>query len=369
VKTTRLRITLREVTPSVIRVIDVPAACTLPELHDLLQVALGWTASHLHEFVAGEKRYGTPDEDFDDDVLPEIGVDLRDLPPRFVYRYDFGDDWEHDVEVVGHGGEQPGCVYGEGACPPEDCGGPGGYEDLLVALTEPHDPEREDLRAWASGWRADWAAEDQQISDQLVRDTVGQVPGSVRLLLGLLAGGVKLTPGGRLPRTVVRAVQDHRPAWCPWEKPASIEEDLLPLATLHDVLRQVGLARLSRGVLRPTKAAEDDLQIVRRLRRAIEPDSFADILVTVAVAELTARGPRTTAELAAAAHPRLGPSWAVDGHPVNPDDVQGALLRLSPLMQALDLIDADHPLWRAGPSARTLLPRVTALAHLARSDP
>lgn len=368
-KTTRLRITLRGVTPTVVRVIDVPAACTLSELHDQLQVAVGWTDSHLHVFVAGAQRYGIPDEDFDDEVQHEIGASLRDLPHRFTYRYDFGDGWAHDVEVVGPGGEQPGCLYGEGACPPEDCGGPGGYADLLVALAEPHDPGREDLRAWASGWRADWTSEDQQVTDQLVRDMVGQVPGSVRLLLDLLAGGVKLTPGGRLPRAVVRAVQDHRPTWCPWGKPASIEEDLLPLATLHDVLRQVGLARLSRGVLRPTKAADDDLQIIRRLRRAIEPGSFADRLVAITVAELAAHGPRTTGELAAAAHPRLGPSWAVDGHPLSPDDVQRALFRVSPLMQALDLIDADHPTWQAGPSARTLLPRATALAHQSRSDP
>lgn len=54
---------------------------------------------------------------------------------------------------------------------------------------------------------------DQQAADRRVRDAAGQVPESVRLLLGLLADGVKLTPGGRLPRVLVRAVQEQRPNW------------------------------------------------------------------------------------------------------------------------------------------------------------
>lgn len=148
-RTTRLRVSLRDVEPAVVRVLDVPAGALLPELHDLLQAALGWTDSHLHLFDAGEVRYGMPDTDALDDERDETGVALRALPGRFVYLYDFGDGWEHDVEVLGAGGDRPGVVNGEGACPPEDVGGPDGYTELLAVLADPSDPEHRHLREWA----------------------------------------------------------------------------------------------------------------------------------------------------------------------------------------------------------------------------
>ena len=61
-KTTRLRVTLREVTPVVQRVIDVPAAITLDELHEVLQVALGWTDSHLHQYRTDSAVYSNASE-------------------------------------------------------------------------------------------------------------------------------------------------------------------------------------------------------------------------------------------------------------------------------------------------------------------
>ena len=106
-------VTLREVAPRVLRVVDVPASSTLPELHELLQVAVGWTDSHLHQFVAGDIRYGVAHEEWLDDQVDEAGARLRGLPERFVYLYDFGDGWTHDVELLGPGADQPGCVYGE----------------------------------------------------------------------------------------------------------------------------------------------------------------------------------------------------------------------------------------------------------------
>src|SRR5450759_1761465 len=152
-KTSRLRVTLRGVVPPVVRVIDVPASSTLPELHELLQAAVGWTDSHLHQFVVGEATYGVPsDEDWGDQRDERI-VRLRNLPARFDYLYDFGDGWEHDVEVLGPGDGQPGCRYGEGACPPEECGGPVGYAELLEVLADPTHEEHADLRAWAGSWR------------------------------------------------------------------------------------------------------------------------------------------------------------------------------------------------------------------------
>ena len=71
---------MSEVEPAVVRVIDVPAGILLPELHDVLQAVIGWTDSHLHQFVAGEVRYGMPDiDDFNgfEDERPETGVPLH----------------------------------------------------------------------------------------------------------------------------------------------------------------------------------------------------------------------------------------------------------------------------------------------------
>lgn len=150
-KTTRLRVTLRYVKPELARVIDVPASTTVPELHDLLQAAIGWTDSHLHQFVTSEATYGMDipgEEAWPPDQREETGARLADLGARFEYHYDFGDGWIHDVEVLGPGDSEPGCVDGYGACPPEDCGGPGGYAELLDTLADPAHPEHEQMRVW-----------------------------------------------------------------------------------------------------------------------------------------------------------------------------------------------------------------------------
>jgi len=361
VRTTRLRVTLRDVIPAVVRVIDVPASSTLPELHELLQAGIGWTDSHLHQFVAGDVRYGVPAEDsWDEEERDEAKAGLRDLSAAFTYQYDLGDGWEHDVEILGRGDEQPGCRYGEGACPPEDCGGPGGYEELLAVLADPTREDHQQMRAWA-GELPDF---DQGSTDLHVRRIVGEVPASVRLVLDLAHGGVKLTPGGRLPRAFVRQVQQQRPHWHPLGRPASTEDDLAPLSALHELLRDVGLLRLANGILYPTKAASDDLEVVRRLRSWFEPGAFATILAGDAVAALVAFGPQRSDELANRVFPLIGRGWTQNGQPMTEQHVRRGIGSLSLVLQALDQIETDWPTWRAGPSARCLLTRATALAGL-----
>ncbi len=96
VNTARLRVVLRDVEPTVARVIDVPASSSLPELHELLQAALGWTNSHLHQFVTPQATYGMviPGEEmWPEDQRDETGWRLADLGTRFEYLYDFGDGW------------------------------------------------------------------------------------------------------------------------------------------------------------------------------------------------------------------------------------------------------------------------------------
>lgn len=361
-KTLRLRVTMLDVAPRVERVIDVPSAIALDELHEVLQVAIGWTDSHLHQFRTEDAVYTVPVEEWAEDrEVDERGVRLSTLPTRFVYAYDLGDGWLHDVEVLGRGDDQPGCVDGQGACPPEDCGGVGGYADLLKALADPTDPEHESMRTWVGDRLRPF---DQHATAQRVRDAVGAVPDSVRLVLGLLADGVKLTPGGRLPRWVVRAVQQVRPGWNPMGRLASIEEDLLPLAVLHDLLRHVRLVRLTNGVLRPTKAAADELETVRRLRSWFDEGAFHTMTAERAVALVTARGPLQVADIAAEVHPLLGHGWSRGGKPIATRDVENELRNLAHQLQALDLITRSRSEWSPGPSARSLLPGANLLADL-----
>lgn len=360
-RTARVRVVLREVMPAVVRVIDVPATITLDDLHDVLQMAVGWTDSHLHQFRTDTATYGIPDEEWDDEELDERGVRLADLPARFVYAYDFGDGWEHDIEVIGSGGEVPGCVDGEGACPPEDCGGPHGYDTMLAALADARHGEHESMLEWVGDRLRPF---DREATGRQVRAMVGEVPDSVRLVLDLLAGGVKLTPGGRLPRAAVRMVQAARPGWHPLGRPASIEEDLLPLAALHDILRHVGLARLAKGVLWPTKAAGDDLEVVRRLRSWFEPGEFDTVVAERAVALVASRGPQRTGELAREAFALLGGGWRRGENPITAHDVERTLRAMSHQLEAFDLIEATTSVWSAGASARSLLPGATLLADL-----
>jgi hypothetical protein len=354
---------MRAVKPTVVRVLDVPTGVLLSELHDLLQAGLGWTDSHLHQFVAEGICYGMPGTDEPEDERDESAVRLRMLPDRFEYLYDFGDGWEHDVEVVGPGRDRPGVVAGQGACPPEDVGGPHGYADFLQVMADPDHPEHNRLRTWAGSWNDGF---DLDAADLLLRQTVGVVPASVRLVLGLAADGVKLTPGGRLPRAIVRQVQESYPGWQLTERPASLEDDLLPLAALHELLPHIGLLRLRNGVLGPTRAAADDTEVIRRLRSWFGPnDSFISVLAGECLASLVVDGICRPEELAVRLLPRLGHGWFTSqGQPLDEGRTRHELYRLESVLVGLDLIQRDKGAWTAGPSALWLLPRAAAVAHL-----
>jgi hypothetical protein len=139
----QLTITLEDIEPTVWRRIVVPAGATLAELHDWVQVAMGWQDSHLHEWQVSGVRYGLAD--LDSDAEDESGVRLLDVAAegdRLTYLYDFGDSWEHTVSVDAvlspeDAGAVPRCEAGERACPPEDVGGAPGYAELVTALREP----------------------------------------------------------------------------------------------------------------------------------------------------------------------------------------------------------------------------------------
>jgi len=156
-----LHMELEWVMPVVWRQVQVPADITLERLHRVIQAAMGWTDSHLHEFIVGDEHFGVPDED--DDFLPypvhsETRVKLDAVLSgrrHFDYLYDFGDSWEHKLRLdktlpsapLAH----PICVGGANACPPEDVGGAPGYEDFLRVIQDPSDSEHEYTLEWCGG--------------------------------------------------------------------------------------------------------------------------------------------------------------------------------------------------------------------------
>ena len=358
---TRLRVTMCEVEPRVERIIDVPAGITLDELHEVLQVALGWTNSHLHSFTADGVTYARPHQEWDEQLVDDRGVRLSSLPSHFVYTYDFGDTWQHDVEILGSGDADPGCVGGAGACPPEDCGGTSGYAELLEALGDPRHREHRDMKLSVGDRLRPF---DLAATDAKVRAVVGQVPDSVRILLYLVGDGVKLTQAGRLPRVLVRAVQERRPEWFYGDRPANREDDSAALSVLHEMLRRGGVLRLVKGVLQPTKPAIDDREVVRRVRSWFEEGSFDLMIAERAVAQLVAHGPMSGDDLAAVVFPWIGHGWRRGDDPIGEVDVRRQLGRVSVDLKALDMITRERDRWVAGPSARTVLPGVVLLADL-----
>jgi hypothetical protein len=145
--------------PPIWRQVQIPADIDFQQLHAIIQGAMGWTNSHLHAFTDRQQSFsiGMPD-DFDmDDTLDGRKVKIRDYlsakGDALIYEYDFGDGWEHTVEVQKVLEAEPDETYpkllkGKGACPPEDCGGIWGYYHLVEAINNPKHEDHEDMVGW-----------------------------------------------------------------------------------------------------------------------------------------------------------------------------------------------------------------------------
>lgn len=153
-----LQVELEESDPLIWRRLLVRKDTLLPMLHRILQVAMGWTDSHLHEFlVADGVRFGEPDLESELDPIDYRRLALHQVAPgkgaRLIYHYDFGDSWSHLITVQAEHRlvdvpVHPTCIGGELACPPEDCHGVHGYAELLEVLRDPGHPEHEEYRTW-----------------------------------------------------------------------------------------------------------------------------------------------------------------------------------------------------------------------------
>ena len=156
----QLRITLADVAdPPVWRRVLLPSAYPLDRVHRVIQATMGWQNYHLHAFRLGDETYAAPDPDDELGYLDETKFRFGDLVAgvdRIDYEYDFGDGWEHTLVVEARavaqdGAVYPACVAGEGACPPEDCGGSPGFAEFKAALAGPPSTERDELLEWAGG--------------------------------------------------------------------------------------------------------------------------------------------------------------------------------------------------------------------------
>ena len=157
----QLKIVLGDVSPQVWRRVLVAGSVRLSELHDVIQIVMGWEQAHLHEFEIGGEIYGTPDPDDLDrrPIKDEHKVRLADVvrapKDRFGYLYDFGDSWQHIItveKILPHdGGRSPVCTGGKRNRVPEDCGGLPGYQNLLQVLKNLKHPEHDAMLNWLGG--------------------------------------------------------------------------------------------------------------------------------------------------------------------------------------------------------------------------
>lgn len=163
----QLKITLNGAKPSIWRRILVDPNMTFDELHNVIQVSMGWTNSHLYNFNYKNIYIEPENDEFDfgspfgketlDAEITIIGDLLSYEGESCIYTYDFGDNWEHTIKVEKIISDEtsendeffvPRCIKAKRACPPEDCGGIPGLAELEKVLAGPKTEEQDSLKIW-----------------------------------------------------------------------------------------------------------------------------------------------------------------------------------------------------------------------------
>jgi len=315
----RVRLDLHGAKPPVWRRLELPGDLTLPRVHDVIQAAMGWYDSHLHRFRTGND-HRSPffvtnfdlDEGEDGTLEDDVRVDqvLAETGDELWYEYDFGDGWDHKLvveEVLEEPPPTPRCIGGRMACPPEDCGGIGGYEELAAWVRSGHDdallPDVFDDAAHAHDWLPlDWhpdhfdveetnaalliavaepvavTGEMAELTEQLerrgiplLREVLGrpfshgptdvtaeeaaQITETYWLFLDVIGVGVALTSAGYLPPAVVEQFAQRSGITEWWIGKANREDLTPPVANVRDTSRALGLVSVRKGRLSPTAAA------------------------------------------------------------------------------------------------------------------
>ncbi len=280
--TFQVRVDLDDAAPPIWRRLHLSSELMLDQLHTVLQQAMGWTDSHLHQFLSGADKMDRFAQQYHMQFMLDEGAEgilengvrldevLAGPQDRLFYWYDFGDSWEHTLvveKVLPRVGTEPAavCIGGARACPPEDCGGIWGYQELL-------DDPRVDLDG-------DWKPIDFDPTYFSVEDTntrladlSNQVPDGVTAdpavrewdvaataaALGWLlnragGGGIKLTAAGYLPPAVVSAAMDELGWRDHWIGACNREDLTVPVLDLRETAQQLKLLRKYRGHLLLTR--------------------------------------------------------------------------------------------------------------------
>ena len=156
----QIKVTLRDSKPPIWRRLLVSGNAPLFDLHKIIQVSMGWTNSHLHQFIIDGEYYSIPSEEDWEPVIDERKYRMAEIAStersKFIYEYDFGDSWEHEIVIekilpIDPQTEYPYCMKGKRACPPEDVGGVWGFEEFLEAMKDPKHEEHESFIEWWGG--------------------------------------------------------------------------------------------------------------------------------------------------------------------------------------------------------------------------
>lgn len=156
-KILQIKIALKGTKPPIWRRILVEDSASFHELHEIIQRAMGWVNYHLYVFEIGDMEIGVPDKSDEKEITDSKKIRLAQIPARkFLYTYDFGDNWEHIVAIEkilekDKSKKYPFCIAGARACPPEDCGGVWGYEEFLQAIKNPKHKEHKETVEWVGG--------------------------------------------------------------------------------------------------------------------------------------------------------------------------------------------------------------------------
>lgn len=315
----RVRLDLHGAKPPVWRRLELRGDLSLPRLHDVVQAAMGWTNSHLHRFRTGSDRrspYFVTSFDLEEGDEGTLEDDVRldqlvaEEGDELWYEYDFGDGWDHRLVVKEVLDDRPStarCTGGRMACPPEDCGGIGGYEDLATWVRSGYDdallPGNFDDGAHARDWLPlDWRPDHFDVEEtnaalavavaepvavtgelaelaeqldrrgiRLLREVLGrpfshgptEVPETeaarltetYRAFLDVIGDGVTLTTAGYLPPAVVEQVAERTGVAEWWIGKANREDHTFPVADIRATARALGLVSVRKGRLSPTAAA------------------------------------------------------------------------------------------------------------------
>ncbi len=178
----QLKISLKGASPPVWRRVLVSGNRSLKTVHEVIQLAFGWTNSHLHLFefpdgsVYTDPRFMLDHVGNDDEGKVKLRTLAKTKGARFNYEYDFGDEWSHTIEVEDildpdGVGRTPRVIAGEGAGPPEDVGGVRGYSEFLAAMADPTHERHDELKEWIG---EHWPVFDIEGTNQALRSAFGR---------------------------------------------------------------------------------------------------------------------------------------------------------------------------------------------------